>query len=98
MFDFISTNPVLASAITGAVMYIVACLVKKTGLPSKYIVAGLTVLVGVGYTAFTKWVPVEVQENIVAFASTALATSWAIYEMIHKPAKAKMIEAGIIQE
>lgn len=96
LIQLISQHPTEAAAIAGVLMLVVAQLVKKTGLEGKYVAAGLCVLIGLAYTAFVTYVPVAVQQNVIAFASTAFTTSWALYEMLWKPARTKLIEKGVI--
>lgn len=90
LIQFISQHPTESAAIAGVAMVIVGQIVKKTGLAGQYVAAGLAVIVGISYTAFTTFVPVEVQQNVVAFAGTAFATSWTLYELMYKPVR-KMI-------
>lgn len=94
--DFVqlaAQHPTEMAAVVGVAMLLIGQLVKKTGMEGKYVATILCVLIGLGYTAFTTFVPVEAQSSIVSFASTSFTTSWALYELAWKPVRNKM--AGV---
>lgn len=72
----------LIAALAGLLINGIAILAKWLKLPAKHIVLAAALLIGAGYTAFTMYVPVELQDNVVAFVTTAMSTSWVVWEYV----------------
>jgi uncharacterized membrane protein YebE (DUF533 family) len=72
----------LVAALAGLLINAAAGLSKWLKVETKHVVLGTAVAIGLGYTAFTMYLPVELQDNVVAFVMTALSTSWIVWEYV----------------
>ena len=73
---------ILIAALAGLVINGLAALAKALKLPAKHVVLAAAVLIGIGYTAFTTYVPTDLQTSIVTFVATAMSTSWIVWEYV----------------
>lgn len=74
----------LISTLVAGLQLLINNIAKKTGIPTSYIVIATTLLVGVGYTIFKTYLPVGMQEEVLAFTTRTFATQWLIYEALLK--------------
>lgn len=72
----------LIAALAGLVINALAALAKWLKIPAKHVVLGVAVLIGIAYTAFSTYVPADLQTSIVTFAATAMSTSWIVWEYV----------------
>lgn len=75
----------ILAILAGLVLTAVTQFAKNQGIEAKYIVVVLAAVLGAGYTAFVTYLPVELQDSIRAFITTAMSTAWLVYEFILKP-------------
>lgn len=70
--------PAIVSGIDG--------LLAKKGIqaPTGWILAGLCLLVGIVYTAYSWITPGVVQEQVAVFASSSIGTAVLVYELLLK--------------
>lgn len=78
----------MIAAVVGLVLFLLLQVSKKTKVPTQVYIVGFAIVGGIGYTLFKQFLPVEMQESVVSFVSTAFASSWFLYEILYKPGKA----------
>lgn len=81
-------TPEMISGVVGIALFAIVQLSKYTKLVPEAVIIGGSIIVGILYTLFSKYLPMELQQNVVAFVSTAFKTSWMIYTVIYKGYKA----------
>lgn len=63
---------------------LVVKLARVTGISASVLVAIATGLVAAGYTAFTSYVPTDVQTHVIDFTTRVFTLQWVLYESYKK--------------
>lgn len=74
----------LAVVVGALVINGLTTLAKHFNIPSKYALVGAALLASIGYTAFTMYIPVDIQSNVLAFGTSAVGTAVLVYEFLLK--------------
>jgi len=81
-------TPEMISAIVGIVLFLIIQLSKYTKLAPEVVIITSAIVTGILYTLYSYLLPIELQQHVIAFVSTAFATSWTLYVIIYKGYKA----------
>jgi len=90
MFNSLVSTNIVTLLISGGVITGITSLIKDR-LPKidpRFLVLGLSLILGAAYQAFISYVPVELQQSIVNFVVGSATFAIAIYEFITKNFKA----------
>ena len=86
--DFLaSLSPELLVGVGAALQLLFVKLSRRSGIESRYLVVGASVLVALGYVWYTKNVAVDVQAAVSAFTAEVFAVQWLVYEGYKKLSK-----------
>lgn len=79
----------LVSTLAGAVIAVITEFAKRFGVSTRVVLAAVTVGAALAYTAFDFFVPTELKQSVIQFATQSLGTAVVFYEFVYKNFKTK---------